>query len=132
MTWNGDEIKKPPFVQNAQNIGFLDTVFEELVSNKSFTETFNFLRLRVVRLDHQNKEKLQAARQTHNASQSSHSGKKDKVTKVLVLINAIQIQNSCGSDKESYIVPPTKPAMVCKLVQITPEICINLPLEAKT
>jgi hypothetical protein len=35
MTWNGDEIKKRQFVQNAQNIGLVDTVFEELV-NDSF------------------------------------------------------------------------------------------------
>jgi hypothetical protein len=35
-TWNDDEMKKRRFVQNAQNIGLVDTVFEELVSNKSF------------------------------------------------------------------------------------------------
>jgi hypothetical protein len=38
-TWNDDEIKKRRFVQNAQNIGLVDTVFEELVSDKSFIET---------------------------------------------------------------------------------------------
>jgi hypothetical protein len=27
-TWNDDEIKKRRFVQNAQNIGLIDTVFE--------------------------------------------------------------------------------------------------------
>jgi hypothetical protein len=27
-TWNDDEIKKCIFVQNAQNIGLVDTVFE--------------------------------------------------------------------------------------------------------
>jgi hypothetical protein len=42
-TWNDDEIKKRRFVQNAQNIGLVDTVFEELVSDKSFIETCNFL-----------------------------------------------------------------------------------------
>jgi hypothetical protein len=42
-TWNDDEIKKGRFVQNAQNIGLVDTVFEELVSDKSFIETCNFL-----------------------------------------------------------------------------------------
>jgi hypothetical protein len=31
-TWNDDEIKKRLFVQNAQNIGLVDTFFEELVS----------------------------------------------------------------------------------------------------
>jgi hypothetical protein len=35
-TWNDDEIKKRRFVQNAQNIGLVDRVFEELVSDKSF------------------------------------------------------------------------------------------------
>jgi hypothetical protein len=43
-TWNDDEVKKRCFVQNAQNIGVVDTVFEELVSDKSFIEMFNFLR----------------------------------------------------------------------------------------
>jgi hypothetical protein len=43
-TWNDDNIKKRQFVQNAQNIGMLDTVFEELVNDKSFIETCNFLR----------------------------------------------------------------------------------------
>jgi hypothetical protein len=38
-TWNDDEIKKRHFVQNAQNIGLVDTVFKELVSDKSFIET---------------------------------------------------------------------------------------------
>jgi hypothetical protein len=51
-TWNDDEIKKRRFVQNAQNIGLVDTVFEELVSDKSFIETCNFLRS----LDQQCKE----------------------------------------------------------------------------
>jgi hypothetical protein len=31
-------------VQNAQNIGLFDTVFEELVIEKSFIQTCNFLR----------------------------------------------------------------------------------------
>jgi hypothetical protein len=35
-TWNDDGIKKRCLVQNAQNIGMVDTVFEELVSEKSF------------------------------------------------------------------------------------------------
>jgi hypothetical protein len=37
--WNDDEVKKRRFVQNAQNIGLADTVFEELVSEKSFIES---------------------------------------------------------------------------------------------
>jgi hypothetical protein len=51
--WNDDEIKKRRFVQNAQNIGLVDKVFEELVSDKSFIETCNFLRSHVIRLDQQ-------------------------------------------------------------------------------
>jgi hypothetical protein len=50
-TWNDDEIKKRLFVQNAQNIGLVDTAFEELVSDKSFIETCNFLRSHAIRLD---------------------------------------------------------------------------------
>jgi hypothetical protein len=34
-TWNDNEIKKRHFVQNAKNIGSVDTVVEELVSDKS-------------------------------------------------------------------------------------------------
>jgi hypothetical protein len=79
-TWNDDEIKKRRFVQNTQNIGLLDKVFEELDSNKSFIETCNFLRSHAIRLDQQYKEK--AARQIHNTSQLSNRSKKDKVKKV--------------------------------------------------
>jgi hypothetical protein len=49
--WNDDDIKKRRFVQNAQNIGLGDTIFEELVSDKSFIETCNFLRSHAIRLD---------------------------------------------------------------------------------
>jgi hypothetical protein len=34
----------------------VDTAFEELVSGKSFIETYNFLRSHAIRLDQQNKE----------------------------------------------------------------------------
>jgi hypothetical protein len=112
-TWNYDEIKMRVFVQNAQNISLVDTVFEELVSHKSFIETCNFLRSHAIRLDRQYKEK--AARQIHNVGQLSNRTKKDKVKKVLELINEIQTQDSCSSDEESVAVPPTKTAMVCKL-----------------
>jgi hypothetical protein len=71
------------------------------------------------------------ARQIHNTSQSSNRAKKDKVKKVLALINEIQIQDSCSSDEESGIIPPTKTAMVCKLAQIPSEIWMTLSLEAK-
>jgi hypothetical protein len=129
-TWNDDEIKKRRFAQNAQNIGFLDTVFEELVSDKSFIETCNFLRSHAITLDQQYKEK--AARHIHNARQLSNRAKKDKVKQVLALINEIQIQDSCSSDEESIAVRPTKIAMLRKLAQIPPEIWMTLPLEAKT
>jgi hypothetical protein len=128
-TWNDDDIKKRRFVQNAQNNGLVDTVFEELVSDTSFIETCNFLRSCAIRLDQQYKEK--AARQIHNTSQSTNRAKKDKVKKVLALINEIQIQDSCSSDEDSVAVPPTKTAIVCKLAQIPPGIWMILPLEAK-
>jgi hypothetical protein len=105
-TWNHDKIKKRRFVQNAQNIGLVDTVFEELVSDKSFMETRDFLRSHAIRLDQKYKET--AARQIHNTSQLSNRAKKDKVKKVLALINEIQIQDSCSSDEESGTVAPTK------------------------
>jgi hypothetical protein len=57
--------------------------------------------------------------------------RKDKVKKVLALINEIQIQDSCSSDEASVAVPPTKTAMVYKLAQIPPDIWMTLPLEAK-
>jgi hypothetical protein len=76
--------------------------------------TCDFLRSHAIRLDQQYKEK--AARQIHNASQSSNRAKKDKVKKVLSLINEIQIQYSCSSHEESETVPPTKTAMVHKLI----------------
>jgi hypothetical protein len=72
----------------------VDTVFEELVSDESFTETCKFLRSHAIRLDQQYKEK--AARQIHNTFQLSNRAKKDKVKKVLALINEIQIQDSCS------------------------------------
>jgi hypothetical protein len=128
-TWNDDDIKKRRFVQNAQNIGLVDTVFEELVSDKSFIETCDFLTSHAIRIDQQYKEK--SARQIHNTSQLSNRAKKDKFKKVLALINEIQIQDSCSSDEESVAVPPTESAMVCTLAQIPPEIWMTLPLEAK-
>jgi hypothetical protein len=63
----------------------VDTVFEELVRNKSFIETCNFLRSHAVRHDQQNKEK--ATRQVKHTSQPSSSNKKDKTKQVLALIN---------------------------------------------
>jgi hypothetical protein len=98
----------------------VDTVFEELVSDKSFIETCKFLRSHAIRLDQQYKEK--ATRQIHNTSQLSNRSKEDKVKKVLALIDEIQIQDSYSSDEESVTVPPTKTAMVCKLAQIPLQI----------
>jgi hypothetical protein len=54
---NNDNIKKRCLVQNAQNIGMVDTIFEALVNDKSFSEFCNFLRSRAIRHDQQNKEK---------------------------------------------------------------------------
>jgi hypothetical protein len=107
----------------------IDTVFEELLSDKSFIEICNLIRSHAIRLDQQYKEK--DARHIHNTSQSSNRAKKDKVKTVLALSNEIQIQDSCCSDEESSAVPPTKTAIVCKLAQIPPEIWMTLPLEAK-
>ena len=76
-TWSDDEIKKRCFIQNAQNIGLVDTVFEELVSDKPFIETCNFLRSHAIRYDQQIKEK--AARKIHSANQLSESTKKGKL-----------------------------------------------------
>jgi hypothetical protein len=128
-TWNDDEIKKCGLVQNAQNIGLVDTVFEELVSDKSFIETCNFLKSHAIRLDQQYKEK--AIQQIHKVRQLFNRAKKDKVKKVLALINEIRIQAPFSSDEDSVTVTSNKTAMVCKLAQIPPEIRMNLPLEAK-
>jgi hypothetical protein len=73
-------------VQNAQNIGFVDTLFEELVNDMSFIVICNFLRSHAIILDQQYKEK--AARQINNTSQSSNREKEDKVKKVLESINS--------------------------------------------
>jgi hypothetical protein len=124
-TWNDDEIKKPWFVQNTQNIGLVDIVFEELVSDKSFIET-------AISLDHMPSDLISnIRRQIHNAFQLSNRVKKEKVKKVLALINKIQFQDSCSSDQDSVTVPPNKTAMVCKLAQISPDIWMSLPLEVK-
>jgi hypothetical protein len=37
-------------------VAFVDTIFEALASDKSFLETFNFLRSHAIRCDQQNKE----------------------------------------------------------------------------
>jgi hypothetical protein len=127
---NYDQIKKRQLVQNAQNIGMVDTGFEELVSDKPFIETFNFLRSHAIRHDQQNKEKRK--RQIHNIYQSPDTGtiKKDKIKTVLELINELQVQDSTGSDDELNAPILSKPTMVCKLAQVPPEIWMALPVEA--
>jgi hypothetical protein len=80
------EVKKHRFVQNAQNI---DTVFEELVNDKSFIETCDYLRSYAIRYYQQNKEK--AAKQIHSINKPSNAYKRD-------MINELQIQDSEGSD----------------------------------
>jgi hypothetical protein len=89
----------------------VDTVFEDLVSDKSFIETCNFLRSHVIRLDQQYKEK--ASRQIHNTCQLSNRAKKYKIKRVSVSINQIQIQDSCSSYEYSVAVTSTKTVMVC-------------------
>jgi hypothetical protein len=86
-TWNDDDIRKRRLVQNAQNIGMVDTVFEAVVSDKSFLETCNFLRSNVIRHDQQSKEKN--ARQNKSTSQSPGTSKKDKIKTVLALFNEL-------------------------------------------
>jgi hypothetical protein len=72
--WDDDGNRKGRFVQNAQNIGLVDTVFEELVRNKSLIETCNFLRSHAVSHHQQTKDK--ATRQVNVTSQPSSSNKK--------------------------------------------------------
>jgi hypothetical protein len=129
VTWNDDNIKKRCLVQNAQNIGMVDTVFEALVSDKSFLETRNFLRSHAIRYDQQNKEKN--ARQINSTSQSPGTPKKDKIKTVLALFNELQVQDSAGSDEDINISASSKMAMVCKLEQVPQEIWMTLSLEAK-
>jgi hypothetical protein len=116
-------------VQNAQNIGMVVTVFEALVSHKSFLETCNSLRSHAIRHDQQNKEKN--ARQINSTSQTPGTSKKEKIKAVLALINELQVQDSVGSDEEIDTSPSSKTALVCKLPQVPPEICMTLSLEAK-
>ena len=109
-----------------RTLAWLTQYFEELVRNKTFIETCNFLRSHAIRHDQQNKERT--ARKI-NATNQAH--KKDKVKQVLALINELQMQDSNGSDEELEVPPSSKTAMVCKLAQIPPEIWMTLPLEAK-
>ena len=120
-TWNEDDIKKRCLVQNAQNIGMVDTVFEALVDDKSFLETCNFLRSHAIRYDQQNKEKN--VRQINNASQSPGATKKDKIKTVIALINELQVQDSAGSDEEIDTLSSSK---ICFGVQVSTSASGNL------
>jgi hypothetical protein len=95
---NNDDIKKCCLVQNAQDIGMVDTVFEALLNDKSFSEICNFLRSHAIRHDQQAKEKN--SRQNHNTCQPMDTTKKGKVKTVSELINELQLQDSTGSDEE--------------------------------
>jgi hypothetical protein len=75
----------------------VDTISEELVSDKSSIEICNSLRSHAIRLDQQYKEK--SANQIHNVSQSYIRAKKEKGKRDLALFNEIQIQDSCSSDE---------------------------------
>jgi hypothetical protein len=44
-TWNDDAVKKRWFVQNAQNIGLVDTVFEESLNEKILHRNLQFLHI---------------------------------------------------------------------------------------
>jgi hypothetical protein len=106
-TWNNDDIKKRRLVQNAQNIGMVDMVFEALLNDKSFSETCNFLRSHAIRHDQQAKQKN--ARQVHSTCQPTSSTKKDKLKTVMTLINELQLQDSTGSNEEVEISESSKP-----------------------
>jgi adenylosuccinate synthase len=128
-TWNNDDIKKRRLVQNAQNIGTVDTIFEVLVNDKYFSETCHFLRSHAIRLDQQAREKN--ARQIHTTCQPTGTTKKDKVKTVLALIKEMQLQDSTGSDEEVDISASSKTEMICGLAQVLPEIWMTLSMEAK-
>ena len=102
-------------IQNAQNVGLVDTAFDELVTEKYFTEACDFLRIHAIRHAQQSKEK--AARQILGTNQSPNSSKRDKAKKGLAFINKLQVQNSAiqdstNSDEELDALTPTKAATV--------------------
>jgi hypothetical protein len=90
-TWNDDDIKKRRLVQNAQNIGVVDTVFEALVNDKKFSRNLQFLQSHAIGHDQQAKEKN--ARQIHTTCQPTGITKKDKVKTALALINELQLED---------------------------------------
>jgi hypothetical protein len=94
----------------------VDTVFERLVRNKSFTEPCSFLRSNSVLYDQQSKDK--ATSHVNATSQSTSSNNKDKTKQVLALINELQIQASIVLEDEVEIPPASKTAMVSKLAQV--------------
>jgi hypothetical protein len=112
-------------VQDANNLGMVDTVFE---SDKSYVVTFNFFEPHAIRYDQKNKER--SARQIHNTYRSLGTGptKKDNFETLLTLINELQDQHS---DDDLNTPALSKTANVCKVAQLTPEIRTTLAVEAK-
>jgi hypothetical protein len=115
-TLNDDDIKERCLVQNAQNTGMVDTIFEALANDKSFLETCNFLRSDAITNNEQNREKN--ARQIKNTSQSHGTTKKDKIKTVLALIHELQVQDSIDSDVTIF--------KICISVKIRIRISKNL------
>jgi hypothetical protein len=125
-TWNYDNVNKRRLVQNVQNKWIVDTAFEEWVSGTSFIETCNFLRSQANRYDQQKNES--SVWPIHNTYQSpvTSTTKKDKIKSNLVLINELQGQDKAGSDDELNTPTLSKTIMMCKLVQVPPEIRMTL------
>jgi hypothetical protein len=107
----------------------VDTVFEELVRDRFFVETCNFLISHAIRHDQQSKE--MTTRKVNCTSQATSTSKKDKARQVLALVNELQIQDSTCSDDELEVLKFSKTAMISKLAQESPEIWMTPPLEAK-
>jgi hypothetical protein len=110
-TWIDNETKKFRLVQ-------VDTVFEALVNDKSFTEACNFLRSHAIRHDQHSKEK--GARQIHSIHQSVNTTKKDQLKADLAVINKIQALT--GSNEEMDAPTRSRTAIVFKLTQIPLDI----------
>jgi hypothetical protein len=85
-------------------------VFEELVSGKTFIETYNFLRSHATR--HCQKKKEKDARHIHSIYLPSSATKRDKFKKFLAFINELHIQDSEVSDEEVDGIRTSKTAMV--------------------
>jgi hypothetical protein len=100
-------------------------VSEELVFDKSFIETRNFLRAHLI-------SNIRKKLQDRFTILASHSIETRRTKSKGLSANQYNsnFQDSCSSDEDSVVVPPTKATMVCNLAQIPPEIWVTLPLEA--